>query len=415
MSVYPFMQEDLKKLIFSSPDRPFVFLETALLDEHNTKSFLFKDFSDTLTFQPKDNVEVFFERAEELLAKGFWLCGYFTYEFGYFLEGAFAPLRRNLHFPLAWLGACKAPIVIDHRKCISCPKDSFAKSPYSIRDMRPNISQEEYALAIGTIKRYLEEGLTYQVNFTFKMKFDFQGNPIGLYHALRAAQPTSYMALINTGSHHILSFSPELFFRKRYDAIVSRPMKGTVRRGISVEEDRKNKDWLKNSKKTKAENVMIVDLLRNDLGRISKKVWVPSLFDIEKYRTLYQMTSTIQAQLKTGIHMHEIFSSLFPCGSVTGAPKIKTMQIIRGLEKESRGVYTGSIGYFSPKRDACFNVAIRTIALEENKGELGIGGGIVYDSTAETEYREALLKARFLTERRRPAYQKKPIAFEVVG
>jgi len=176
-------------------------------------------------------------------------------------------------------------------------------------------------------------------------------------------------------------------------------MKGTIKRGINLADDKKLEGELKKSKKTKAENVMIVDLLRNDLGRISDKVGALKLFKVEKYPTLFQMTSTVEAKLKDGLTVRDIFSSLFPCGSVTGAPKIKTMEIIRELEKEPRGVYTGAIGYISPDRGACFNVGIRTIRIKGKKGELGVGGGIVYDSNPEDEYEEAVLKARFFSKK----------------
>jgi para-aminobenzoate synthetase/4-amino-4-deoxychorismate lyase len=206
------------------------------------------------------------------------------------------------------------------------------------------------------------------------------------------------MAFINTGNSHILSLSPELFFRKRGSSIISRPMKGTAKRGLTLDKDKENLKWLARNKKTRAENIMIVDLLRNDLGKISQEVRVPRLFEIEKHRTLYQMTSTVKAKLKNNMKMKDIFFSLFPCGSVTGAPKIKTMEIIKDLEKEPRGVYTGAIGYISPQRDACFNIAIRTALIKDGKGEMGVGGGIVYDSIESSEYEEAMLKAKFLTQ-----------------
>jgi para-aminobenzoate synthetase/4-amino-4-deoxychorismate lyase len=175
-------------------------------------------------------------------------------------------------------------------------------------------------------------------------------------------------------------------------------MKGSLARGFTLTEDKIRQDLLKADKKIIAENLMIVDLLRNDLGRIAEKVWVPKLFTAEKYRTIHQMTSTIAAKLKENISLKSLFTALFPSGSVTGAPKIKTMQIINRLEKEPRGIYTGAIGYISPEKSACFNVAIRTAAIRDDKGEMGIGGGIVYDSNPRQEYEEALLKAKFLRE-----------------
>ncbi|MFA6282248.1 MAG: chorismate-binding protein, partial [Candidatus Omnitrophota bacterium] len=228
--------------------------------------------------------------------------------------------------------------------------------------------------------------------------FNFFGDALGFYLSLKQSQPTAYAALINTGSDFIVSLSPELFFKKTGNTIITRPMKGSFKRGLTQEEDEGNIKTLGTDKKNQAENLMIVDLLRNDLGRIAKRVWVPELFNIEKYRTIHQMTSTVSARTKDNVKMKDIFSALFPSGSVTGAPKIKTMGIINELEKESRGVYTGAIGYISPKKTACFNVAIRTVHLKGNKGEMGIGGGIVYDSSSVKEYEEALLKAKFLTK-----------------
>ena len=379
---------------------PYVFLETLTKTQEDQSSFIFSNFKDILTFKPKDNLDLFFRRLEDYSKGGYWLAGYFSYEFGYFLEGAHRLLRGGSRTPLAWVGVCKRPIEISSKKKFNqkCSCSLLDKSSYGIKNIRPNISQREYAEKIKKIRYYLEQGLTYQVNFTFKEKFDFKGGVVNLYSDLRKSQPTPYSALINTSTDKILSLSPELFFRIDKNKIIARPMKGTIKRGETGKEDLKSKTDLKKSKKVRAENLMIVDLLRNDLGRISKLVRTPKLFNIEKHPTLYQMTSTIEGKLKKNLRLKEVFSSLFPCGSVTGAPKIKTMQIIKKLEKEPRGIYTGAIGYISPKGKSCFNVAIRTVQIKKNKGELGIGGGIVYDSKAKAEYEEALLKAKFFRD-----------------
>lgn len=398
MPIFPLSEADLKNTLKDKLSSPFVFLETAAFDNENKTSFLFTDFNRILTFKNGDKPDLFFQEIEDSLKNGFWLCGYFAYEFGYFLEPALHALRKKSLYPLAWLGACKKPTLINHSQYNPNFKDEDLD--YSLKNIKPNICQREYAAKISRIKDYLREGLTYQVNFTFKVKFDFQGDILDFYLNLRKSQPTSYMALINTGKSFILSLSPELFFRRDAKAIVTRPMKGTSGRGLTWDADKKSGEELKRNTKIKAENLMIVDLLRNDLGRISQKVWVPKLFEVEKYRTLYQMTSTIAANLlKNDIKIKDIFTSLFPSGSVTGAPKIKTMDIISSLEKEPRGIYTGSIGYISPGKEACFNVAIRTILLNQGKGEMGIGGGIVDDSVEKYEYEEALLKAKFLVEK----------------
>ncbi len=375
---------------------PYVFLETISCDQENKNSYLFTDFIDILTFNCGDDPDSFFSKAQNYLKKGHWLCGYFAYEFGYFLEPALKSLREKNDFTLAWLGVSKKPLIINNIK--NTPR--LHQPNYAISDTSSNVDQSQYSKAIQKIKHYLEEGLTYQVNYTFKIKFKFCGNACDLYFNLRDSQPTPYAALINTGCDEFLSLSPELFFRIKGKHIIARPMKGTIQRGKTANEDKEVCAILKKSPKIQAENVMIVDLLRNDLGRISKKVWVPKIFEVEKYKTLHQMTSTIQASLKPDLSLKDIFSSLFPCGSVTGAPKIKTMQIIKELEKDRRGIYTGAIGYISPERNACFNVAIRTIHLKGEKGELGVGGGIVYDSLEESEYDEAMLKAKFFMQKR---------------
>jgi len=394
---YSLSEGDLLRLLSPFKNAPFVFLESASFDRDNKTSFLFTDFIKILKLNRNADPDDFFREVEEYRKKGFWLCGYFAYEFGYFLEPAVYRLKERNDFPLAWLGICRDPIIISHRDYRPYYKKERRVS-CRVGNLKPNISQDEYVSHIRQIKRCIEQGLTYQVNYTFKIKFDFKGEYLDFYCRLRRSQPTSYMSLINTGGSRILSFSPELFFRLDGDRLITRPMKGTAPRGMNPIQDTKNRSWLARNKKIKAENIMIVDLLRNDLGRISDKVWVSKLFNIEKYRTLYQLTSTIESRLKKNITIQDIFTSLFPCGSVTGAPKIKTMEIIKGLEKEPRGVYTGAIGYIKGKQ-ACFNVAIRTVALKDGKGEMGTGGGILYESLEKDEYQEALLKSKFLTER----------------
>ncbi len=403
MNAFGLFEIDIKKIPDIYLSSPFVFLDTALPDEENN-SFLFKNFEDILTFNCNDDLDMFFKKAEGYLKKGYWLSGYFNYEFGYFLEPRLYPLRQKSNIPLVWLGVCRQPAVIScQRGCLLPGNEGVSlqvssKPGYTVKNIKPGITQAEYFKKIKEIKYYLEQGLSYQVNFTFKVKFDFSGDVLDFYRNLRQSQPTSYSALINTGESQILSLSPELFFKMEGEKIITRPMKGTIPREPIPDEDRFARKTIKGSEKIKAENLMIVDLLRNDLGRVSEKVWVPRLFDIEKYRTLYQMTSAIEAKLKNNLKLKDIFSSLFPCGSVTGAPKIKTMEIINDLEKESRGVYTGAIGYISPCKKASFNVAIRTIFLKGKKGELGIGGGVLYDSEEKAEYKEALLKAKFFMQ-----------------
>jgi para-aminobenzoate synthetase / 4-amino-4-deoxychorismate lyase len=382
----------LEKLSELKP--PYIFLDTTKKDQENKESLLFSKPVDVLKFNYNDSPDLFFKKIESYLKKGFWLAGYFCYEFGYHLEESLKNLKRKNNAPLAWLIVTKRPKKIKLRS-----SNCAAKRSFFIKNVKTNISKKEYNKKIEKIKYFLEEGLSYQVNFTFKMNFDFRGDPVKFYHYLRNSQPTPYAALLQPDQKNFfLSFSPELFIRSDGEKIITRPMKGTISRGKTSGKDKDKKRQFIRSKKIKAENVMITDLLRNDLGRISSKITVPKLFSVEKYRTLYQMTSTIEAKLDKNKKLKDIFSALFPCGSVTGAPKIKTMKIIKDLEKEPRGIYTGAIGYINPKKQFCFNVAIRTAHIKKNKGQLGIGGGILYDSQKESEYKEALLKANFFTK-----------------
>jgi len=272
-----------------------------------------------------------------------------------------------------------------------------------VNNIRNNVEKSIYIQDVESIREAIARGETYQVNYTFKHKFNYDGDAKSLFFSLCMKQSASYSAFIRCQNKDILSLSPELFFRRSSDYVSVKPMKGTIKRGINNTDDACKAEELLNSVKNRAENVMIVDLLRNDLGRISKigSVRVSKLFEIEKYETLFQMTSTVQSELRDNVKWLEFFKSMFPCGSVTGAPKISTMKIIDKLEKEPRGVYTGSIGYIAPDNTSVFNVAIRTVVLDRaNKnGEMGIGSGIVYDSDAESEFDECLLKANFLTSK----------------
>ena len=271
-----------------------------------------------------------------------------------------------------------------------------------MNDLSLNVSEKEYTNTIKRIKSLIECGDTYQVNYTFRVNFSFSGSIFDLYRNLRRNQSVSYSAFIRFGKKHIVSFSPELFFRKDDNLMQVKPMKGTAKRGNCLVEDRKKSILLHVCPKNRSENVMIVDLLRNDLGRISdiNTVKTKRLFEVENYESLLQMTSTIESRMRSGISLYELFKAVFPSGSVTGAPKIRTMQIIDELEKEPRRIYTGSIGFVSPENKSIFNVAIRTVLIDSRlgKGEMGIGSGVVYDSNPKREYAECKLKAKFLTE-----------------
>ncbi len=409
-NLLPFSENDISRLFKSIGHDDFILLESMKLSGENHISLLFSDPVETLLLHDQDDPRSFFNTAQEWLDRGFYLAGWFAYELGYLLEtslkGQTWPQGKQT---LAQLGVFRKPIIFDHANQTSVSLALAAlpstmanhreRHPFSINNLRLNLDKNEYVEAIDTIREYITAGDTYQVNYTLKYLFDFAGSPPELYRTLRQNQTVAYGAFLRNGDRHILSFSPELFFRKQGNTCTVRPMKGTMSRGRTSVEDEKNKHFLQSDSKNISENVMIVDLLRNDLGRLSKPgaVRVSSLFDVETYETLHQMTSTITGELPDDVPLYDLFKALFPCGSVTGAPKIRTMEIIRQLERDSRGVYTGAIGYLAPNGDAAFNVPIRTIVLDRGKGEMGVGSGIVHDSSPESEWQECQLKGNFLS------------------
>ncbi len=358
------------------------------------EGYLFRRPRKILTFEGEEPEE-FFREIEKAVKAGFYLAGFLTYEFGYHLEEKLKPYRerRPEAVPLAWFGVFETP---EPFKIKTSPGGTGVR----LSDLTLNLSPEAYQEAISRIKSYIASGDTYQVNYTLKYHFRFEGAPRELFFRLLRKQRVRYACLFETPNFSVLSLSPELFLQRKGSILRSSPMKGTAPRGRFPEEDREIARWLSEDRKNRAENIMIVDLIRNDLGRICEKgsVWVPELFKVERYRTVHQMISTVEGRLREGTAFHEIIKALFPCGSVTGAPKIRTMEIIAELEAEPRGVYTGALGFIKPNGDFVFNVAIRTVVLKGNRGEFGIGSGIVWDSDPEEEYRECLLKARFLTE-----------------
>jgi para-aminobenzoate synthetase/4-amino-4-deoxychorismate lyase len=297
-------------------------------------------------------------------------------------------------FPLLWFGLYKKAEIIQ----LPAP----AQDSDNTLNWSASVSREEYDQAIATIKEHIARGETYQVNYTMRLHTPFSGNPWELFLKLVRSQQADYAAYVDLDQFAICSASPELFFRFSGNHLTLRPMKGTVARGYTLSEDNAMAEWLHHSEKNRAENVMIVDMIRNDMGRVAdiNSVQVPSLFDVEQYPTLWQMTSTVTAT--TSACLGDIMAALFPCASITGAPKPRTMEIIRNLEKTPRGMYTGCIGFISPKRQAQFNVAIRTVVIDKttNQAEYGVGSGIVWDSLSSNEYTECQLKTRVLTTNR---------------
>ncbi|OHD59917.1 MAG: aminodeoxychorismate synthase, component I, partial [Spirochaetes bacterium GWF1_41_5] len=339
-------------------------------------------------------------KMDALSGRGFYLAGYAAYEAGYAFEKKYPEIPEQFPFPLLWFGVYKKPLLLNNKNRVGIYKKLFpaglkTENPAAL----PALSAADYKKKINIIKNHLQNGDIYQLNFTFPLKFSFSQNGFALYNEMKTKQPVKYSAFIRRGSSYICSVSPELFFEKNGSRMRCLPMKGTMPRGNSITADQQNAQSLKNSIKNRAENTMIADLIRNDLGKISRpgSIMVKKPFGLEKHETLFQMTTEIRSQLNPGIKLADIFPALFPCGSVTGAPKIRAMQIIKTLESSWRGVYTGTLGYITPGgKNAVFSVAIRTAELKRQKGRLGIGSGIVWDSRSDEEYGECLLKSAFL-------------------
>lgn len=329
-------------------------------------------------------------------AQNGWAAGFISYEAAPAFDAALTAHRLR-DFPLVWFGLYDAPTVIPAPVVASA-------SPPPADTWQPNVTRETYEAAIARIRDHIARGDTYQVNYTLRLRAPFTGEPFDLFAQLVRAQPNSYAAFLDGGRYVICSASPELFFRRDGAQLTMRPMKGTAPRGRFTREDRERSNWLRASEKNRAENIMIVDMARSDLGRIAEtgSVRVTRLWDTERYPTVWQMTTTVAA--RTQHATVEVLRALFPCASITGAPKHRTMQIIRALESEPRRVYTGAIGFLAPGRRAQFSVAIRTALVDRERGcaEYGVGGGIVWDSDATDEWNETQHKARILTVPGRP-------------
>ena len=357
-------------------------------------------------------IDDLFREIKIAVARGGTAAGFFSYECGNYFEPKALLKARRAGQPLAWFGIYERGYRFDHATGTFPDGEPPGLADFRAGGEQPDeveveaslaLTEEEYAERIAAIQEWIRAGDVYQLNFTAPYNVRVRGSVAALYARLRERQPVEYGAFIHASAgHRILSFSPELFFRIDEEnggrCITTKPMKGTAARGRTTREDRERAEWLRNDAKNRSENVMIVDLLRNDLGRVAKfgSVRVEELFAVERHPTLWQMTSTVTAELREDAGYQEIYRALFPCGSITGAPKVRAMQLLAGLEEQPRGAYTGAIGYFSPQRTV-FNVAIRTLELDGNTGIMGVGSGIVIDSDAKEEYDECVLKAEFLT------------------
>jgi len=384
-----------------------VLLETAKSDRTDNQSYLFTDAIEELRAETPHQLDHLLETIDRHLAAGRFVAGYFAYECGERFVGLTpTPSPPNSRL-LAWLGVYQAPVRFDHSTgdihgSLSPANENESGecllSP-SLKADGLQISPSDYRSRIARIQEYLAAGHTYQVNFTDRLCGSIDSDPFDLYCSLLRQQPVSFAAYLNLAHGPILSFSPELFYRTSNGEITTRPMKGTWPRGTNADSDHIAAQQLRADEKNRAEHVTIVDLLRNDVGAVSRpgSVRVDRLMDVERYATLLQMTSTISGRLRPDLMPTGVFRRLFPSGSITGAPKRRTMEIIRELELQPRGIYTGAIGYFAPEGRACFNVAIRTLTIQDRTFSFGVGGGITADSRAEEEYEECRLKAAFLT------------------
>jgi para-aminobenzoate synthetase / 4-amino-4-deoxychorismate lyase len=336
---------------------------------------------------------------ERLLRRdGLYAVGWIGYEAAPAFDPAFRTHPATV-FPLACFGIFGPPTILK-------PLPSIAGESSRGDSWQSTVNRNEHAAAMARIKDHIASGDTYQVNYTLRQRSTFRGEPWEFF--LETCTDSPYAAFIDTDTSSLCSASPELFFSLHGERIHSRPMKGTAARGKTPTEDRANARWLYRSEKNRAENVMIVDMIRNDLGRIARtgSVRVPRLYALEKYPTVWQMTSTVEA--RTTASLPDILRALFPCASITGAPKVKTMEIIAAIETTPRNIYTGAIGFIAPGRHARFSVAIRTTLIDKtaSRAEYGVGGGIVWDSTAEEEYGECLTKAKIiLTSASPPPFQ----------
>jgi para-aminobenzoate synthetase / 4-amino-4-deoxychorismate lyase len=370
---------------------------TALIrDPDLGRWLLFRDPLKILKANTVQEVGPTIHRLEQALKQpGISAAGYIAYEAAPGFDPALKT-RALRSMPLIWFGLYPEPQVLSDLPISPAGVD---QKPFLTWD--PSTTVAEYDRSIAQIKEYIARGATYQVNFTYRLSTIFEREPFPFFLELVRAQNAPYAAFLDTDQFTICSASPELFFRLEGNLLLSRPMKGTTSRGRTLEEDQERYAWLQNSLKDRAENVMIVDMVRNDIGRIAEigSVQVPELFAIEKYPTVWQMVSTVSGETNAGFG--EIFSALFPPASITGAPKVRTMSIISELEVSPRGVYTGCIGFICPERRAQFNVAIRTVVIDKKteNATYGVGGGITWDSVDTAEYEECRAKAKILNVR----------------
>jgi para-aminobenzoate synthetase/4-amino-4-deoxychorismate lyase len=373
-------------------DRPYVLLDDARI-HGASPARLYIDPVEILTAHNFDEVDALLNALRDAQRDGLHAAGLFGYECGqHFLPS----LGQERSGPLAWFGLFRDYTVISADVLPSRLPDPAGAW---LSELRPNISRADYGRAFAAVQDYIHAGDIYQANLTFPLSADYAGDPLALYAALRSRAKAGYGGVIYTGEAHHLSFSPELFFALKNQRVTTKPMKGTAQRQADPHRDIEVAETLRTDPKQRAENLMIVDLLRNDLSRVcvAGTVAVPELFHIESYPTVHQMTSTVTGLLNDDVDAVDVIKALFPCGSITGAPKIRAMQVVEEVETAPRGIYCGSIGRIDANGDAAFNVAIRTFTLCDSTKtiSLGLGSGVVADSIEADEWAECLAKGDF--------------------
>lgn len=379
---------------------PFVLIDDAR-DEGAAPARLYRDPVEIVRADRLDDVAGALQSVRGARDRGLHAAGFMSYEAGFALEPRLARLGGTSPDanapPLVWFGLFAGYESIDPA---AVPALFPVPADIAIAPPQPLIDRARYGAAFSQVQNLIRAGDIYQANLSVACDVGVPDDIPALYGLIRPGAKAGHGALVMTGDHWVLSFSPELFFTLADDVVTTRPMKGTALRNADPVEDEAAAAALQNDPKQRAENLMIVDLLRNDLSRIAEpgSVAVPDLFAIERYPTVHQMTSTVTAKLRAGLSAVDIFCALFPCGSITGAPKLRAMEVIRDIEKRHRGVYTGSIGTFCADGSAQFNVAIRTICVKygANTGQMGLGSGVVADSDVQNEWNECLDKGRFL-------------------
>ena len=386
-------------------DQPFVLLDDAGASLA-APARLYRAPIEVIAAHSAAEVEAGFDRLDTARRDGLYAAGYLSYGAGHIFEPKLAARFAAEKGPTLWFGLFESYTTIaaaDVAQYLPAPQAAWIGRP------QPRIARGDYTTALAIVQAYIAAGDIYQANLTFPCDVALEGHPLSIYAGLRGRAKSGYGGVIYTGTEWLLSLSPELFFTLNDGKLTTKPMKGTAARRPTPELDGDAIDALHNDPKQRAENLMIVDLLRNDLARVAEpgSVKVPALFEIESYPTVHQMTSTITATLRSNLNATDVLRAIFPCGSITGAPKIRAMEIISEVEHTPRGIYTGSIGHIDPNGDAAFNVAIRTLQIDDgaNTATLGLGSGIVADSVAASEWQECLDKGAFVAS---------PIDFDLI-